>query len=347
MNDENLISDAELDGVLGAAAARLDDALARADTTAGLADIVHRTESREAPERVPALVGARRGGGSLARRHMSMVLVDVEKSGNPARIDGHQLETHQGLYGVLEQAFASSHVPWKRCETEDRGDGAMVLVPSDVSKNRLAAVLPGQLLAALERHNSSGPPEARVRLRMALHAGEVHSDALGHFSDSLNVGFRLLDNAETKKALRGSSGLLAVTVSDLIYQDVIRHDINAFPQEYRRIEFSRKEKSATAWVRIPGELLRLVVDALEQVPALRDPLGRELCLDLLTHQLGFTLPIQHFDITRPHLISIVLACRTQRVLSTFLDVVDVVQPHSLAVDNVRRILAAMRGEPSA
>ena len=73
--------------------------------------------------------------------HMAIFCVDVEGFTAAGRSDRDRREARAGLYEALERAFKQAEVPWKRCHHEDRGDGVLILVPSEVPKNRLVADL--------------------------------------------------------------------------------------------------------------------------------------------------------------------------------------------------------------
>jgi hypothetical protein len=198
--------------------------------------------------------GDRAGGPpNLEGEHTSMMLVDVEKFGDPARTNADQLQVRRGMYGALKTAFSVARIPWERCEVGDRGDGALILVPADVSKNRLVTRLPELLVAAIEEHNAHCQPQARIRLRMALHAGEVHRDEHGPTSDSLNFAFRLLDSDQARKALASSAAILVLIISEWFHQNVVRHDRAANPDAYRQVGFATKETLARAWIRRLGD----------------------------------------------------------------------------------------------
>jgi hypothetical protein len=114
-------------------------------------------------------------------------------------------------------------IPWDDCDHEDRGDGVFVLVPADVPKALLAESLPPALVTALRTHNDGHPGPERIRLRMALHAGEVHYDQHGVTAVAVNLAFRLLDADPLKAALTSSSGVLAIIVSSWFFEEVVRH----------------------------------------------------------------------------------------------------------------------------
>jgi tetratricopeptide (TPR) repeat protein len=185
-----------------------------------------------------------------AALHRAILIVDVEKFGDPARNDDHQLAVRAAMYKALKQSFAKAHIRWRRCVVEDRGDGAFVLIPQAVPKSRLVTRLPARLADSLERHNASCPAPEQIRLRMALHAGEVHQDARGFAGTSINRAFRLIEAPELKKALRDGPGAVALIVSDWFYDDVVRHYAEAEPSSFRQVHVAVKETQMEAWVRV-------------------------------------------------------------------------------------------------
>jgi len=87
---------------------------------------------------------------------------------------------------------------------------------------------------------------------------------------------------------------------------------------------------------------RILVDALEQVQALRDTHGRRLCLEIVDRYLGFPLQVTESASTRMHLFDIVLVCRRHpRALVTLAAVLEEIEPGSPAVRRVRRIVDDM------
>ncbi len=184
--------------------------------------------------------------------HRTIVVVDVANFTDRNRTMIHQRAVHEGLYNVLQTAFAEAGVDWDACAVEDRGDGAMILVPPDVAKSQLADQLPSRLVAGLRRYNAVHSAEAAFKLRVGLHAGEVHRDEYGAVSQAINLTFRILEASEAKSSLKLSTGVLALIASDAFYHDVIVHDPAADPGSYRRIPVSVKETSTVAWLRLPG-----------------------------------------------------------------------------------------------
>ena len=184
--------------------------------------------------------------------HRTILVFDVEGFGNSRRAIPDQLAVREGVYGALQETFSGFDVSWKACDKEDRGDGLFILVP-DTEKSIFAESFPLRLARAIRAHNESHAPEARFRLRMSLHAGEIHSDDHGKAGTALNEAFRLVDAAPVKSALKGSSGVLAVIASSWFYREVIRNSEECHSDAYRPVLVREKETSTTGWVALPDQ----------------------------------------------------------------------------------------------
>lgn len=187
--------------------------------------------------------------GSQGQRlavHRIIVVVDVEGFGDQRRTNAHQVAVRDGLYRVMRNAFGRAGISWDDCDREDRGDGVLILVPAGVPKSLLVESLPFTMVAGLLGHNGVHPGPERMRLRMALHAGEVCYDEHGVTGASVNLTFRLLEAGPLKQALAGSPGVLAVIVSSWFFEEVVRHTNVA--AGYRRVEVAVKETTTTGWI---------------------------------------------------------------------------------------------------
>ena len=181
--------------------------------------------------------------------HRSIVVVDVEGFGDQCRTNPHQVAVRDGLYRALREAFGHAGIPWDDCGREDRGDGVFVLVPAEVPKGLLVESLPSALVAALRAHNGAHLGPERIRLRMALHAGEVRYDEHGVTAAAVNLAFRLLDAGALKAALASSPGVLAVIASSWFFEEVVRH--SGVAAAYRPVKVAVKETMTTGWICLP------------------------------------------------------------------------------------------------
>ncbi|MFJ9785085.1 hypothetical protein ACIRSS_36325 [Amycolatopsis sp. NPDC101161] len=194
----------------------------------------------------------RRETGPHQAVHRTIVVVDVSGYGDARRTSGHRLVLRQALYQALRRAFADSGVTWKDCRHVDCGDGVLVLVPPGIPKGAIAASLPHALVRRLERHNAGHRTEEQLRLRMALHAGEVVHDEYGVTAPSINHAFRLLEAAQVKAALLASPTPLALITSAWFHEEVVRQTPSIDAAAFRPVEVAVKETYAIGWVTLPG-----------------------------------------------------------------------------------------------
>ena len=129
----------------------------------------------------------------------------------------------------------------------------LILVPAELPKGLLVESLPLALAAELHAHNAAHPGQERIRLRMALHAGEVNYDEHGVTAASVNLAFRLLDSIPLKEVLAESSGVLAVIVSSWFFEEVVRHSAVAAEAAYRAVPVTVKETTTIGWICLPDQ----------------------------------------------------------------------------------------------
>ena len=112
----------------------------------------------------------------------------------------------------------------------------------------------------------------RIRLRVALHAGEVHPDAHGYAGASINRAFRLIEASAPRTALRHSSGVVALIVSDWFYDEVVRHCADAEPSSFRKVHVTVKETKTIAWIRIlePNQASKQHIETLSRLLSTTD-----------------------------------------------------------------------------
>ena len=205
--------------------------------------------------------------------HRTIVVVDVEGFGDQRRTSRDQVAVRDGLYRALRDAFGRAGIPWDDCGHEDRGDGVFVLVPAEVPKGLLAESLPSALVTALRAHNGAHPGPERIRLRMALHAGEVHYDEHGVTAAAVNLAFRLLDAGALKAALASSPGVLAVIASSWFFEEVVRH--SGAGAGYRPVQVAVKETTTIGWICLPDHRDTADQAILDSLPVVAAVAGKQ------------------------------------------------------------------------
>ncbi|WP_230862817.1 ATP-binding protein [Amycolatopsis camponoti] len=194
-------------------------------------------------------------------------MADVEGFGDPVRTGPHLQAVRAGLDAVMRAAFAAAGVEWEDCYREMRGDAVVALTPTNMDKTTFVETALPALVTRLRVHNDTHPGPQLLRLRVALHAGEVSYDSHGISSAALIRTFRLCDAPPLKAALAGSPGLLAVIASDGLFDDVIRHTPAAAPATWRPVPVAVKEADTTGWITLPDQ-------PYSPVPALAGSGGR-------------------------------------------------------------------------
>ncbi|HEX5119074.1 MAG TPA: hypothetical protein VFW65_28125 [Pseudonocardiaceae bacterium] len=165
--------------------------------------------------------------------HRSIVAIDVE--GSTTRTNMARARLRWVMYDLLETALEMAGIndQW-RDELVDRGDGILALIKpvDEAPKTLLLAELMPTLGSLLACYNTEYPAHA-LRMRAAVHAGEVHYDDRGCFGESVDLSCRLLDAPELRQRLAAADAPLILVVSEEIYRSVVRHgyagiDGNAF-----------------------------------------------------------------------------------------------------------------------
>lgn len=199
--------------------------------------------------------------------HQTIFALDVAEFGRLERSNPIRVGLRASLYHLLRQAFEDSGIDWKGCKREDRGDGVLVLADPATAKARFIDPLITRLTAGVKHHNNAASELAQIRLRVALHAGEVLADKHGYVGEDLNFTFRLLDSDPLREALKEAPSGLALIVSDAIYQAVVRQGYGAIdPSQYRPVQVHRKETAAQAWIHVPGRAAQAPGSAARPAP---------------------------------------------------------------------------------
>jgi serine/threonine protein kinase len=183
----------------------------------------------------------------------TMLAVDIAGFTRPGRDDEIRLYLLEKLYDVLERAFDGSGIRWGDCFHEDRGDGALIVIPPDVACKGIIDPLPERLRGLIRRHNHVSYQAAGIQLRAAAHIGPVEHDGHGFVGADINLLFRMLEARPLRRALAGSRAELALIVSDEVYRSLVRRCPSLVsPEVFQQVRFQVKHTGAQAWIYLPG-----------------------------------------------------------------------------------------------
>ncbi|SFQ09502.1 NB-ARC domain-containing protein [Actinomadura madurae] len=191
---------------------------------------------------------------SLPTVHRTIVIADVVGFSSRRRTSHDRSLLRTETYRALHDAFVKAGIPWDSCYIEDRGDGVLILAPPEVPKSFFVERLPETLSRELIKHNQVHPSAQEIRLRVALHAGEVHADQHGVAGSSLNHAFRILEASELKEAVATSPPApLGLITSDWFYREVVQPSEAVDSESFRRVDVHVKETRSQAWIRVLHE----------------------------------------------------------------------------------------------
>jgi class 3 adenylate cyclase len=192
--------------------------------------------------------------------YRAIVALDIE--GSTSRPDPVKAEFRNKLYELFDAALYSAGIRTRhRDRFIDRGDGMLALIhpvdqaPKTLLLNRAIPVLS----RLLTDYNASLPhpsqPQRQLRIRVVMHAGEVHYDANGCFGEALDVAFRLLDATRVKRALREATDPLILVISGDIYNSVVRHGYDGIDQDafHPLVHVQIAGNRHPGWIHIPGQ----------------------------------------------------------------------------------------------
>lgn len=185
--------------------------------------------------------------------YYTMTIIDIEQFGRRKNPDQHWLRRQ--MYDVLEAAATRAGIPWSDCHRADRGDGVIILIPASVAKEDITEGFVRELNTELGIYARRSGQSVAMRMRVALHAGDVVRDDQGWVGAELNTACRLVDLPALRDALaQVPNARLALVVSDTWFKTVVWHDPGAVDhRNYTRVPVTTKELDDWAWIHVPGQ----------------------------------------------------------------------------------------------
>ena len=185
----------------------------------------------------------------------SIVFTDVAGFSDPVRNDSDRDVVRAAMYEILRSCFDAARVPWAACYREDRGDGAVIVVPPTVSTHRLVDPLMAELADRLRQYNRRASEVVRIQLRVALHVGPVGRDAEGLTGQAVIAAARIVDAPVIKARLAAEQADLIFAASDYVYDHVVRNCAGRVdPAAFEHLECRVKESHVSVWAHLAGRV---------------------------------------------------------------------------------------------
>lgn len=172
-----------------------------------------------------------------------------------SRIGDHgQRDAQRYLIEVLDSAGSAAGLRRGIWDRQHAGDSELAVLPQDEPESVVVDDFIRQLEAALARHNRPFRPDARLRLRVALHFGRLMPGDTGFAGPGPVEVTRMVNSSPLRAAMIAAPDAnLALLVSSSIYQDTIEPQHTTLrPAEFRKVHVSEKEFHADAWLWVPG-----------------------------------------------------------------------------------------------
>lgn len=195
-------------------------------------------------------------GGTVESVYEYRVLLACDIASSAGRGEHNLQEIRGVLDSACGTAFQAAGLDWTDCRRQDTGDGFQLVAPSGIRKQTLLYPVLPDLAMLVRAHNRHAPERVRIRLRVALHAGEIRLDADGGFSGApFEILARLLNAAPVRAASSDAPDTVPVAaiLSQHYGEETIGHghtgpDTDAFVP----VEVHEKAYAGRAWIHWPG-----------------------------------------------------------------------------------------------
>ncbi|GAX58731.1 hypothetical protein [Streptomyces olivochromogenes] len=188
-----------------------------------------------------------------------------------------QRHFQEAITRLLDKAADTAQLDRARWVTQEGGDSLIAVLPEGASEPALVDAFMRALDAGLRAFNHNRVPEARLRLRAAVHFGSASPGANGFVGRGPVEIERILDCAALRTALdQAPDACLAIGVSATVFRDVVQEAYTSIRTDaFRHVRVEEKEYRGEAWIWIPGADVRQLdmEPASEERPVFRGGLG--------------------------------------------------------------------------
>ena len=177
-----------------------------------------------------------------------------------------QRELQELLVRSLDRAGEAAGLDRASWRRQAKGDEEWAVLPSSTPEGDVVDRYVRALDAELARTNRYRVPEARLRMRMAIHFGTTVEGANGYPGQDAVLVSRLLNSEPPHAALEQSPDSdLVVVLSDTLFTSLVAARYTTVqPEDFRRVDVRVKDFRGHGWMWLPsGDVHSLVLDVAE------------------------------------------------------------------------------------
>ncbi|MFJ6670782.1 hypothetical protein ACIQMJ_06695 [Actinosynnema sp. NPDC091369] len=181
-----------------------------------------------------------------------------------------QRELQELLVRSLDRAGEAAGLDRASWRRQAKGDEEWAVLPAATPEGDVVDRYVRALDAELAKTNRYRVPEAKLRMRMAIHFGTTVEGANGYPGQDAVLVSRLLNSEPPHAALEQSPGSdLVVVLSDTLFTSLVAARYTTLrPEDFRRVDVRVKNFRGHGWMWLPsGDVHSLVLDAAEPDPA--------------------------------------------------------------------------------
>ncbi|MEV0676709.1 hypothetical protein AB0I60_09315 [Actinosynnema sp. NPDC050436] len=194
-------------------------------------------------------------------RRSLLVCCDLRRYG--AADDQLQRELQELLVRCLDRAGAAAGLDRSTWHRQAKGDEEWAVLPPDTPERVVVDGYVRALNAELTAANRYRVPEARARMRLAIHHGAISEGANGFPGQDSVLVSRLLNSKPAHTALEEFPDAdLVVVLSEIVYSSlVLAGHTTLRPDDFRRVDVVEKTFRGHGWMWLPnGDVHRLDLD---------------------------------------------------------------------------------------
>jgi class 3 adenylate cyclase len=177
-----------------------------------------------------------------------------------------QRELQELLVRSLDRAGEAAGLDRTSWRRQAKGDEEWAVLPATTSEGDVVDRYVRALDAELAKTNRYRVPEAKLRMRMAIHFGTTVEGANGYPGQDAVLVSRLLNSEPPHAALEQAPGSdLVVVLSDTLFTSLVAARYTTLrPEDFRRVDVRVKDFRGHGWMWLPsGDVHSLVLDVAE------------------------------------------------------------------------------------